>query len=197
MQTIRPCLHACQTRAMPTLSCTSIGPRKAPLTDLDLWDCSAVSTPHAGMADGGLLCDLYGSIVFPWEPAKCVLYNTAACLSAAYCHEMAVRMVMACMDRIGARYKRYVVPRFCARIDFYVRLFVRVYTSSRDSKVASKISMVHQRADAMPSTCARLQPNSNPKISACLAAPCPTWGHAAPNAGVRLPSGAQSGISLF
>ena len=98
-----------------------------------------------------------------------------------YCHEMAVRMVLATMDRIAAVHKRYIVPLFCARIDFYVRLFVRVYESPAEiKKVATKISMVHQCvncdsfflrpvATKNGNKCApgRMLPNVHPTCSEC------------------------------
>jgi tRNA (guanine26-N2/guanine27-N2)-dimethyltransferase len=97
--------------------------------------------------DGGLLCVTCTDLAVLCGNQRDVCYAKYGSIptKAPYCHEMAVRMVLAMMDRVGAKYKRYIVPLFCARIDFYVRLFVRVYTSPAEiKKVASKISMVHQ-----------------------------------------------------
>lgn len=120
--------------------------------DLDPYGTAAPFLDAAlqGISDGGLLCVTCTDLAVLCGNQQNVCYAKYGCMpvKAAYCHEMAVRMVMACMDRIGARYKRYVVPLFCARIDFYVRLFVRVYTSKAEiQKVASKVSMVHQCVD--------------------------------------------------
>ena len=60
-------------------------------------------------------------------------------------HEFALRMVLACLQTHAARYKRYIVPMVSCSIDFYVRLFVRVYTSPQEvKKTASKLSHVLQ-----------------------------------------------------
>ena len=42
---------------------------------------------------------------------------------------MALRILLASMERAAARYKRYIVPCLSLSIDFYVRVFVRIYTS--------------------------------------------------------------------
>ena len=66
-------------------------------------------------------------------------------LRGKHCHEFALRMVLACLQTHAARYKRYIVPMVSCSIDFYVRLFVRVYTSPQEvKKSASKLSHVFQ-----------------------------------------------------
>lgn len=42
---------------------------------------------------------------------------------------MALRILLASMEQHAARYKRYIVPVLSLSIDFYIRVFVRVYTS--------------------------------------------------------------------
>ena len=42
---------------------------------------------------------------------------------------MALRILLATIERAAARYKRYIVPCLSLSIDFYVRIFVRIYTS--------------------------------------------------------------------
>lgn len=46
-----------------------------------------------------------------------------------YCHEMALRILLASLEQHAARYKRYIKPVLSLSIDFYIRVFVRVYTS--------------------------------------------------------------------
>lgn len=50
-------------------------------------------------------------------------------LHREYHHEQALRILLACMQTHAARHKRYLVPIVSLSIDFYVRIFVRVYTS--------------------------------------------------------------------
>lgn len=62
-----------------------------------------------------------------------------------YCHEGALRILLACIDQHAARYKRYIVPMLAVHVDFYVRVFVRVFTSAAESKTcASKRCYVWQ-----------------------------------------------------
>ena len=51
-------------------------------------------------------------------------------LHTKYCHEQAVRIVLAAVERAAARHKRYITPVLSASVDFYVRAFVRVHTSA-------------------------------------------------------------------
>ena len=58
---------------------------------------------------------------------------------------MALRIVLADLNRQAARYKKYIVPLYCVRVDFYVRVFVRVYESAKECRLSScKISNVYQ-----------------------------------------------------
>ena len=119
------------------------------IIDLDPYGTAAPFLDAAlqSVQDGGLLCVTCTDLAVLCGNQRDVCYAKYGSIptKAPYCHEMAVRMVLATMDRVAAKYKRHIVPLFCARIDFYVRLFVRVYVSPAEiKKVASKISMVHQ-----------------------------------------------------
>jgi tRNA (guanine26-N2/guanine27-N2)-dimethyltransferase len=48
----------------------------------------------------------------------------------SYCHEGALRILLACIESHANRYKRHIVPLLSLSVDFYVRVFVRVYTSA-------------------------------------------------------------------
>lgn len=64
---------------------------------------------------------------------------------ARYMHEMAVRIVLQALETQANRYRRYIVPLLSVGIDFYLRVFVRVFTSPQEVKKASlKTSYVHQ-----------------------------------------------------
>jgi tRNA (guanine26-N2/guanine27-N2)-dimethyltransferase len=52
------------------------------------------------------------------------------------CHEMAVRILLAALERAAARQGKSIVPLVSLHIDFYIRVFVRVYTSAADAKMA-------------------------------------------------------------
>ncbi|WIA32628.1 hypothetical protein OEZ86_003431 [Tetradesmus obliquus] len=62
-----------------------------------------------------------------------------------YCHEAAVRILLACLESHANRYKRYIVPLLSVHMDFYIRVFVRVFTSAAEIKAsASKQAYVWQ-----------------------------------------------------
>ncbi|KXZ45265.1 hypothetical protein GPECTOR_56g361 [Gonium pectorale] len=83
------------------------------------------------VADGGLL------MVTATDMSNLCGNNSTACFAnygsypvhRPYCHEMALRIVLACIETHAARYKRHVEPLLCLSIDFYVRLFLRVRVS--------------------------------------------------------------------
>jgi tRNA (guanine26-N2/guanine27-N2)-dimethyltransferase len=100
------------------------------------------------VADGGLLlvtctdlavlCGNYGETCW----AK---YSSMPLRNVKYCHEMALRILLATIANHCARYKRYIVPMLSVQVDFYVRVFVRVYTSPGEvKKTASKLGYVYQ-----------------------------------------------------
>jgi len=66
-------------------------------------------------------------------------------LRGKYCHEMALRIVLACIESHANRYKRYIVPVLSVQMDFYLRVFVRIYTSASAMKnTPLKLSYVYQ-----------------------------------------------------
>jgi len=66
-------------------------------------------------------------------------------LRAKYCHEMAVRMLLQSIENAAIKYRRHIVPVISLSIDFYIRVFVRVYTSPIATKEAPcKLSYVYQ-----------------------------------------------------
>jgi len=64
---------------------------------------------------------------------------------AKYCHEMALRILLACIESHANRYKRYIVPVLSVSVDFYIRVFVRIFTSANAMKnTPLKLSYVYQ-----------------------------------------------------
>lgn len=62
-----------------------------------------------------------------------------------YMHEMSVRTVLHALESSANRYRRHIVPLLSVGIDFYLRVFVRVYTSAAEvKKAALKTSLVYQ-----------------------------------------------------
>merc|ERR1712013_318456 len=88
------------------------------------------------IADGGLLCvtctDM-GALCGNHGEAAYAKYGSMP-LRAKYCHEMALRIVLSTLDSHAGRYKRYIEPLVSMSADFYVRVFVRVFTSASEVK---------------------------------------------------------------
>lgn len=56
---------------------------------------------------------------------------------ASHCHEAAVRTLLACVERVANKHKKYIVPLVSLHIDFYVRCFFRVYTQPAEVKLSA------------------------------------------------------------
>ena len=96
--------------------------------------------------DGGLICitctDM--AILCGNTPEAARSKYGAMPLKAKYCHEMALRIVLQSVESQANRYSRYIVPVLSISVDFYVRVFVKVYTSQREVKNSvTKLSMVY------------------------------------------------------
>jgi len=117
--------------------------------DLDPYGSASIFIDAAvqSVTHGGLLAvtctDL--SVLCGSHMDACYSKYGAVPLKAPYCHEMALRIVLADLNRQASKYKRYIVPLYCVRVDFYVRLFVRVYEGARECRLSStKISNIYQ-----------------------------------------------------
>ena len=78
--------------------------------------------------DSAILCGNYPDTAH----AK---YNSIPIKSDA-CHEMAVRVLLAAAERTANKRKKYIVPLLSLHIDFYVRVFFRVYTQPAEVKLS-------------------------------------------------------------
>jgi len=99
------------------------------------------------VADGGLLCvtatDM--AVLCGNSPETCYTKYGAISLKTKACHEMAIRIVLQCLEAHATRSGRYIVPLLSLSIDFYTRVFVRVYTGQAKTKEStSKLGHVYQ-----------------------------------------------------
>ncbi|CAL5223126.1 g5591 [Coccomyxa viridis] len=117
--------------------------------DLDPYGSPAqfLDTAVQAVSEGGLL------LVTATDMAVLCGNNGEACwskygcypLHRPYCHEMALRILLASLEAHANRHKRHIVPVLSLSIDFYIRVFVRVYTSAEKVKdSASKQMYVYQ-----------------------------------------------------
>jgi tRNA (guanine26-N2/guanine27-N2)-dimethyltransferase len=119
------------------------------VVDLDPYGTAAPFLDAAvqSVQDGGLLAvtctDL--AVLCGNHSEACHAKYGSTSLRGKHCHEFALRIVLSCIETHANRYKRHIVPLLCVHMDFYVRLFVRVYTSANEvKKSASKQSLVYQ-----------------------------------------------------
>uniref|UniRef100_UPI00358FD9B3 tRNA (guanine(26)-N(2))-dimethyltransferase-like isoform X2 n=1 Tax=Myxine glutinosa TaxID=7769 RepID=UPI00358FD9B3 len=97
--------------------------------------------------DGGLLCVTCTDMAVLAGNASETCYSKygAMSLKAKFCHEMALRILLHCIDLHANRYHRYIVPLLSVSADFYVRVFVRIYVGQAKVKMsASKRALVYQ-----------------------------------------------------
>ncbi|GMN44517.1 hypothetical protein TIFTF001_013710 [Ficus carica] len=94
------------------------------------------------VVDGGMLmCTATDMAVLCGEMGR---YGSHP-LRGKYCHGVALRILLACIESHANRYKRYIVPMLSVQIDFYVRVFVRIYLSASAMKSTPlKLSYVYQ-----------------------------------------------------
>ncbi|KAM8765473.1 tRNA (guanine(26)-N(2))-dimethyltransferase [Rhynchonycteris naso] len=99
------------------------------------------------MSEGGLLCvtctDM--AVLAGNSGETCYSKYGAMALKSRACHEMALRIVLHSLDLRANCYQRFIVPLLSISADFYVRVFVRVFTGQAKVKAsASKQALVFQ-----------------------------------------------------
>ncbi|CAA7038588.1 unnamed protein product [Microthlaspi erraticum] len=124
-------------------------PKEFDVVDLDPYGSPSIFLDSAvqSVADGGLLmCTATDMAVLCGGNGEvCYSKYGSYPLRGKYCHEMALRILLASIESHANRYKRYIVPVLSVQMDFYVRVFVRVYTSASAMKnTPLKLSYVYQ-----------------------------------------------------
>ncbi|KAK1273372.1 putative tRNA (guanine(26)-N(2))-dimethyltransferase 2 [Acorus gramineus] len=119
------------------------------VVDLDPYGSPSVFLDSAvqSVADGGMLmCTATDMAVLCGGNGEvCYSKYGSYPLKGKYCHEMALRILLASIESHANRYKRYIVPILSVQMDFYIRVFVRVYTSASAMKnTPLKLSYVYQ-----------------------------------------------------
>jgi len=106
--------------------------------DLDPYGTAAPFLDSAvqAVSDGGLLCvtctDM--AVLSGNFPEKCFsLYGTVG-LRAKFLHEASLRTLLHSIDSAANRHKRHIVPWVSLSVDFYIRVFVRVFESPQEVK---------------------------------------------------------------
>ncbi|KAF3444911.1 hypothetical protein FNV43_RR14604 [Rhamnella rubrinervis] len=124
-------------------------PKEFDVVDLDPYGSPSMFLDSAvqSIVDGGMLmCTATDMAVLCGGNGEvCYSKYGSYPLRGKYCHEMALRILLASIESHANRYKRYIVPVLSVQIDFYVRVFVRIYTSASAMKnTPLKLSYVYQ-----------------------------------------------------
>ncbi|WFD41629.1 methylamine--glutamate N-methyltransferase [Malassezia psittaci] len=119
------------------------------VVDLDPYGTAAPFLDAAvqSVGDGGLLCvtctDL-AVLAGHNYPEKCWSLYGGVSVKAEYSHEVALRLVLHAIATAAGKYGRYIQPMLSLSIDFYLRVFVRVWTRPETVKLnASKTGLVY------------------------------------------------------
>jgi len=123
--------------------------RRFDVVDLDPYGGPTIFLDGAvqSVAEGGLLCvtatDM--AVLAGNSPETCYTKYGAVSLKSKSCHEMGLRIMLQSIESHANRYGRYIVPLLSMSIDFYIRVFVRVYTSQKMCKrTTSKLGHAFQ-----------------------------------------------------
>lgn len=117
-------------------------------------DLDPYGSPHMFL-DGAVQCVTDGGILLVTctdmavlcgnSPETCYTKYGALSIKSKACHEIALRIVLQCIESHANRYGRHIVPLLSMSADFYVRVVVKVFTSKvRCKETFSKVSWLYQ-----------------------------------------------------
>ncbi|XP_034043248.1 tRNA (guanine(26)-N(2))-dimethyltransferase isoform X2 [Thalassophryne amazonica] len=116
--------------------------------DLDPYGSPAsfVDAAVQAVSEGGLLCVTCTDMAVMAGNSGETCYSKYGSISikAKYCHEMALRIILHSLDQRAGVYQRYIQPLLSISVDFYIRVFVRVFTGQATVKnSASKQALIY------------------------------------------------------
>ncbi|KAG5484359.1 hypothetical protein LSCM4_07926 [Leishmania orientalis] len=127
----------------------SAAPSLRPLLQQELMDVVDLD-PYGSASpflDGAFRCIKEGGLMLVTSTDSAILCGNFADTAhakyssipykAPHCHEAAVRTLLACIERVANKHKKYIVPLLSLHIDFYVRCFFRVYTQPAEVKLSA------------------------------------------------------------
>uniref|UniRef100_A0A674MT79 tRNA (guanine(26)-N(2))-dimethyltransferase n=1 Tax=Takifugu rubripes TaxID=31033 RepID=A0A674MT79_TAKRU len=111
--------------------------------DLDPYGSPATFLDAAvqAVSDGGLLCvtctDM--AVMAGNSGETCYSKYGSVSIKSKYCHEMALRIILHSLDQRAGVYQRYIQPLLSISADFYIRVFVRVFTGQATVKNSARM----------------------------------------------------------
>ncbi|PVV02733.1 hypothetical protein BB560_002802 [Smittium megazygosporum] len=119
---------------------------RSPSKQFDVVDLDPYGSPSRfidgavqAVRNGGLLCitatDM-SVLASNNNPDTAFMKYGSVTMRSNFCHEFALRILLNYVQQTAARYERYIVPLMSCSIDFYIRVFVRVFDSAEMAKKA-------------------------------------------------------------
>lgn len=110
--------------------------------DLDPYGSASqfIDAAVQSVSNGGLLCVTCTDLIVlagGQTEANFTKYGGTNLSNTPYCHEMALRSVLNTIQVCAARYRKSIVPLVSCSIDFYIRIFVRVFDKPVEAKKAA------------------------------------------------------------
>uniref|UniRef100_A0A6B2G4P5 tRNA (guanine(26)-N(2))-dimethyltransferase n=1 Tax=Myxobolus squamalis TaxID=59785 RepID=A0A6B2G4P5_MYXSQ len=106
--------------------------------DIDPYGSAAIFIDSAvqSISEGGLLCITCTDMATLCGNTPEVAYSKygAIPIKSPFCHEMALRILLHAIESTANRYKRYIIPLLSISVDFYIRVFLQVFTSPNEVK---------------------------------------------------------------
>jgi tRNA(guanine-26,N2-N2) methyltransferase len=99
------------------------------------------------VTDGGLLCITCTdtSVLCGTYPEVCYSKYGSIPLRESYLHEGSLRILLNSIETVANKYKRYIEPWLSLSVDFYIRVFIRIYHSPHEVKLSClKRIMIYQ-----------------------------------------------------
>lgn len=140
---------SCEDAAMLMYKASRQFPSNFDVIDLDPYGgpTKFLDSTVQAIRDGGLLCVTCTDMAILCGNAseKCFAAYGAVSLKSSCCHEIAIRIILRTIDSYANRYSKYIVPLVSLSIDFYCRVFVRVFSGAKKVKEsASKSAMLYE-----------------------------------------------------
>ncbi|KAK7195190.1 N(2), N(2)-dimethylguanosine tRNA methyltransferase [Novymonas esmeraldas] len=145
---VHPGQRVCLVNAAAPESAASAHPSPRPVLQQELMDVVDLD-PYGSASpflDGAFRCVKEGGLMLVTSTDSAILCGNFADTAhakyssmpykASHCHEAAVRTLLACIERVANKHKKYIVPLLSLHIDFYVRCFLRVYTQPAEVKLS-------------------------------------------------------------
>lgn len=117
--------------------------------DLDPYGspCQFLDAGVQSVRDGGLLCVTCTDMAILCgsnAPETCYAKYGSMPVKGKFCHEMALRIILQSIESHANRYGRFIKPLISLSADFYVRVFLQVFSSQKIAKeTVTKQSMMY------------------------------------------------------